>query len=44
MTTQQLRELFLDFFEDRGHLVRPSAPLVLHDDPTSFFTSAGMQP
>ncbi len=44
MTTQQLRELFLNFFEDRNHLVRPSAPLVLHDDPTSFFTSAGMQP
>ncbi len=44
MTTQQLRELFLNFFADRGHLVRPSAPLVLHDDPTSFFTSAGMQP
>ncbi len=44
MTTQQLRELFLAFFEERGHLVRPSAPLVLHDDPTSFFTSAGMQP
>ncbi len=44
LTTQQLRELFLSFFEERGHLVRPSAPLVLHDDPTSFFTSAGMQP
>lgn len=44
MTTQQLRESFLSFFEDRDHLVRPSAPLVLHDDPSSFFTSAGMQP
>ncbi len=44
MTTEQLRKLFLDFFEGQDHLVRPSAPLVLHDDPTSFFTSAGMQP
>jgi len=44
VTTQQLRELFVDFFAQRGHLVRPSAPLVLRDDPTSFFTSAGMQP
>ncbi len=44
MTTQEIRSLFLSFFRDRGHLVRPSAPLVLHDDPTSLFTSAGMQP
>ena len=44
MTVQQLRETFLNFFAERGHLIRPSAPLVLHDDPTSFFTSAGMQP
>ncbi len=44
MTTQELRQLFLDYFADRGHLVQPSAPLVLHDDPTSLFTSAGMQP
>lgn len=44
MTTQDIRSLFLSFFRDRGHLVRPSAPLVLHDDPTSLFTSAGMQP
>lgn len=44
MTVQELRQLFLDYFAQRGHLVRPSAPLVLRDDPTSFFTSAGMQP
>lgn len=44
MTMQQLRETFLGYFEERGHLVRPSAPLVLHDDPTSLFTSAGVQP
>ncbi len=44
MTVQELRKLFVDFFTQRGHLMRPSAPLVLRDDPTSFFTSAGMQP
>ncbi|MCE5237247.1 alanine--tRNA ligase [bacterium] len=43
-TVQEIRQLFLSFFEERGHLVRPSAPLVLRDDPTSLFTSAGMQP
>jgi len=42
-TTQQLRDLFLGYFRDRGHLVMPSAPLVLND-PTTLFTSAGMQP
>jgi len=43
-TVQEIRQLFLGFFEERGHLVRPSAPLVLRDDATSLFTSAGMQP
>ncbi len=43
-TIQQLRDTFTGFFADRGHLLRPSAPLVLHDDPTSLFTSAGVQP
>ncbi|MFP3903378.1 MAG: alanine--tRNA ligase [Armatimonadota bacterium] len=36
--------MFLDFFKQHGHIIQPSAPLVLHDDPTSLFTSAGMQP
>ena len=44
MTTQQLRDTFTAYFKNRGHLPRPSAPLVLKDDPSSFFTSAGMQP
>ena len=43
MTCQEIRESFLSFFEERGHLVMPSAPLVI-DDPTTLFTSAGMQP
>jgi len=43
MKCQEIRESFLGFFEERDHLVMPSAPLVL-DDPSSLFTSAGMQP
>jgi len=43
MTVQELRKAFLDFFRGLDHLVMPSAPLVL-DDPTTLFTSAGMQP
>ncbi len=42
-TTQQLRDMFTGYFRDRGHLLMPSAPLVLND-PTTLFTSAGMQP
>src|SRR5664279_5731000 len=43
LKTQEIRELFTGFFQERGHLIRPSAPLVLPDDATSLFTSAGMQ-
>jgi alanyl-tRNA synthetase len=43
MTMQELRRAFLGYFGERGHLVRPSAPLIL-DDPTTLFTSAGVQP
>lgn len=43
MRVQELREAFLNYFRGRDHLVMPSAPLVL-DDPTTLFTSAGMQP
>ncbi len=43
MTGDQIRRQFLDFFAARDHLVLPSAGL-LPDDPTTYFTSAGMQP
>ncbi len=43
MKCQQIRDSFLGFFEDRGHLILPSAPLVTND-PTTLFTVAGMQP
>ncbi|MGC9319487.1 MAG: alanine--tRNA ligase, partial [Armatimonadota bacterium] len=43
MKCQEIRDSFLGFFEDRGHRIMPSAPLVT-DDPTTLFTVAGMQP
>lgn len=43
MTAPQLRKAFLEFFERQGHKVFPSVSL-LPADPTSLFTSAGMQP
>jgi len=42
MDSQQIRDTFLRFFEERGHRVMPSAPLVPVGDPTLLFTSAGM--
>ncbi len=43
MTGDEIRQRFLRFFEQQDHLVLPSAKL-LPDDPTTYFTSAGMQP
>ncbi|TAK35621.1 MAG: alanine--tRNA ligase, partial [Lysobacteraceae bacterium] len=44
MDSGAIRESFFTFFEKRGHVRLPSAPLVLKDDPSVLFTSAGMQP
>ncbi|HTJ62022.1 MAG TPA: alanine--tRNA ligase [Candidatus Saccharimonadales bacterium] len=44
MDSQTIRERFIKFFEEKGHHRMPSAPLVLMDDPSVLFTSAGMQP
>ncbi|MGE0572176.1 MAG: alanine--tRNA ligase [Dehalococcoidia bacterium] len=43
LTSDEIRAAFLSFFEERGHLVLPGWPLVPIGDPTSLFTSAGMQ-
>ena len=42
MTANELRDSFKKFFESHGHLVVPSAPMVIKDDPTLMFTNAGM--
>lgn len=42
MTSQQIRQQFLDYFKSKGHLIVPSAPIVLKDDPTLMFSNSGM--
>ncbi len=42
MTTNELRQAFLEFFGERGHELVPSSPLVPGNDPTLLFTNAGM--
>ncbi|HAL80895.1 MAG TPA: hypothetical protein DCO83_00605, partial [Mucilaginibacter sp.] len=38
MTATQIRQAFLDFFASRGHVIVPSAPIVIKNDPTLMFT------
>jgi alanyl-tRNA synthetase len=42
MKAQELRNLFLEFFRSKGHLIVPSAPMVVRHDPSLMFTNAGM--
>lgn len=42
MTSQQIRQTFLDFFKGKSHLIVPSAPLVAKNDPTLMFNNSGM--
>ena len=42
MTSDEIREVFLNFFRERGHQIVPSAPIVVKNDPTLMFTNAGM--
>lgn len=44
MTTDELRQAYLDFFKGHGHAIIPGAPLVPENDPTVLFTTAGMHP
>lgn len=43
MKSSAIRAKYLKFFQDRGHRVVPAAPLIPPDDPTTLFTSSGMQ-
>ncbi|MFD2742051.1 MULTISPECIES: alanine--tRNA ligase [Sphingobacterium] len=42
MTSREIREAFLHFFNQKGHQIVPSAPVVVKNDPTLMFTNAGM--
>lgn len=44
MTAEQIRQAYLDFFQEREHKVIPRAQLVPQNDPTTLFTGSGMQP
>jgi alanyl-tRNA synthetase len=43
MNGDELRKSFIDFFAERGHVELPSLPLILRDDPSVLFVTAGMQ-
>jgi len=42
LTAKKIRETFKRYFEQHGHHIVPSAPMVIKDDPTLMFTNAGM--
>lgn len=44
LTSTELRQLYLDFFQSKGHAVIASASLIPENDPTVLFTTAGMHP
>ena len=43
MQSREIRQKFLDFFQNRGHVIIPSSSLVPENDPSVLFTTAGMQ-
>ena len=44
LTASEIRTAFLEFFKNKGHLIVPSAPLVVKNDPTLLFINSGMAP
>ncbi len=42
LTGAQIRQLYLDFFKEKGHSVEPSASLVPHEDPTLLWINSGV--
>ena len=43
-TADELRAMYLRFFENHGHAIIPSASIIPENDPTVLFTTAGMHP
>ncbi len=44
MDAKELRKQYLEFFKSKGHAIIPSASIIPENDPTTLFTSSGMQP
>jgi alanyl-tRNA synthetase len=44
MTANELRQKYLDFFKEKGHVIIPSAPVIPENDPTALFINCGMHP
>lgn len=44
MKASEIRSKWLEFFEQKGHHIEPSAPLVPHNDPSLLWINAGMAP
>ncbi|MDF0726824.1 alanine--tRNA ligase [Cytobacillus sp. S13-E01] len=42
LTSAQVRQMFLDFFKEKGHAIEPSAPLVPHEDPSLLWINSGV--
>lgn len=42
MTSDEIRDLWLEFFKDKGHYVEPSASLIPHNDPTLLWINSGV--
>ena len=42
--SNKLKDLYLEFFNNKGHKIIPNAPLIPENDPTVLFTTAGMHP
>ncbi|MEG2116162.1 MAG: alanine--tRNA ligase [Clostridia bacterium] len=44
ITSDELKQMYLNFFKEKGHTIIPSASLIPENDPTVLFTTAGMHP
>jgi len=42
LSSKQVRQMFLDFFKEKGHRVEPSASLIPHEDPTLLWINSGV--